>query len=625
MSAAQSQVKDPLALPMRNSMYVSNSDKTFAHDELLPSLPVPSLKQTLEKYLDSVKSFASEEELEHTRRVVNDFEHGIGKELHVKLMERSKHHRNWLEKWWEDIAYLSQRSSLLPLCSMAGFTNTDGLWSPVSGSQLERAALYMHYQLQFWKLLREERLKPHSSHNVPWSMHQFHRYFNTVRVPGEIIDKLECFFHTESQEPSAPTHVVTLHRGHIFAFDAVDEYGDILIPPELKLQFQRIKSWCEENGPGSSVGALTTDDRTTWAKNREWLLQINPENEMHMETIDTALCVIVLDDEEPYSLTEIVKETLAGDVNNRWADKSVSNLMFKNGMFGLISDHTPFDGLVPVVGGHFVYSSLVECGGVWKGTQNVERDILPPRRLQFHLDDHIENAIQEAKNMYKMMVDDTDVFCQSFTQYGKTFLKPYNFHPETYAQFALQLAYYTMHGKPAATYVTASTRQFYHGRTETMRSCFPEVVEWVKAMIADTAAPQEKLILMHKAADKFKSLMKDCTENHGCDRHLLGLYMISVEEEMPVPELFTDPAWIKSGGSGNFVLSTSCCGFTPLGGCVMPMKEDGYGTFYNIENQRFTFTISAFNRCPETSAAKFYHHIERSLLNMQNLLMSAKL
>ncbi|GBL64038.1 Peroxisomal carnitine O-octanoyltransferase, partial [Araneus ventricosus] len=137
--------------------------------------------------------------------------------------------------------------------------------------------------------------------------------------------------------------------------------------------------------------------------------------------------------------------------------------------------HSPFDGLVPVVANHFVYSSLDECQGVWKGSKIVGRDLLPPRRLDFYLDDYIKVAIEESKKIYQTNIADCEIEVGCFTHYGKAFLKPHNFHPETYAQFALQLAYYTMHGRPAPTYVTAATRQFYHGRTETMRSCFPEV------------------------------------------------------------------------------------------------------------------------------------------------------
>lgn len=43
------------------------------------------------------------------------------------------------------------------------------------------------------------------------------------------------------------------------------------------------------------------------------------------------------------------------------------------------------------------------------------------------------------------------------------------------------------------------------------------------------------------------------------------------------PSLFS-----PSGGGGNYVLSTSLTGYTPIGGGVGPMVPDGYGVFYNI-------------------------------------------
>mgnify|MGYP001801207496 FL=1 len=35
-----------------------NGEKTFQHDESLPALPVPELKSTLDKYLESGKDFS---------------------------------------------------------------------------------------------------------------------------------------------------------------------------------------------------------------------------------------------------------------------------------------------------------------------------------------------------------------------------------------------------------------------------------------------------------------------------------------------------------------------------------------------------------------------------------------
>ena len=39
---------------------------------------------------------------------------------------------------------------------------------------------------------------------------------------------------------------------------------------------------------------------------------------------------------------------------SRWADKSLSVIMFENGHGGVNSDHTPFDAMVNVVMSHFI-------------------------------------------------------------------------------------------------------------------------------------------------------------------------------------------------------------------------------------------------------------------------------
>jgi len=49
-------------------------------------------------------------------------------------------------------------------------------------------------------------------------------------------------------------------------FDAVDQNEDPLTPLELQVQFQRIKDMCEGQPAGPGLGALTGDNRTTWAQ-----------------------------------------------------------------------------------------------------------------------------------------------------------------------------------------------------------------------------------------------------------------------------------------------------------------------------------------------------------------------
>lgn len=55
--------------------------------------------------------------------------------------------------------------------------------------------------------------------------------------------------------------------------------------------------------------------------------------------------------------------------------------------------------------------------------------------------------------------------------------------PDSFIQQALQLAWYKDQGYASATYESASTRGFLHGRTETIRSVTTDSRAFVKAML----------------------------------------------------------------------------------------------------------------------------------------------
>lgn len=46
---------------------------------------------------------------------------------------------------------------------------------------------------------------------------------------------------------------------------------------------------------------------------------------------------------------------------------------------------------------------------------------------------------------------------------------------------------FSPHPRPGSCYETATTRKFFHGRTETMRPCTLEAVEWCNAMLDPTS------------------------------------------------------------------------------------------------------------------------------------------
>ena len=130
--------------------------------------------------------------------------------------------------------------------------------------------------------------------------------------------------------------------------------------------------------------------------------------------------------------------------------------------------------------------------------------------------------------------------------------------------------------------------------------------------------------LLVAAGQKFQQIMSNACKGLGCDRHFLGLYIMSLENGIELPDIFMDSSFVETGGNGTYVMSTSCAGYWKSCGGVPPMREDGYACFYGIENHQYSFNILTFKTCPETNAHLFYKNLCQSLNEMQKILDSQK-
>jgi carnitine O-octanoyltransferase len=92
---------------------------------------------------------------------------------------------------------------------------------------------------------------------------------------------------------------------------------------------------------------------------------------------------------------------------------------------------------------------------------------------------------------------------------------------------------------------------------------------------------------------------------------------------MPTPAIFTDPGYVKTGGNGNFVLSTSLVGYTSAMGGFSPMVKDGYGACYSIEAHRINFVVSAWRDSTVSSALAFRSAVHQSLRDVRDLLVAS--
>lgn len=126
----------------------------------------------------------------------------------------------------------------------------------------------------------------------------------------------------------------------------------------------------------------------------------------------------------------------------------------------------------------------------------------PPEALHFVLDDKLKSMLNETVECIAKVKDDPDIRIYYFRSFGTDMIKKIGklhkqcmiviayllpciavkVSPDAFIQMALQLTYFTIHGKPTPTYETASTRAYLKGRTETVRSLSMESRAWCEAM-----------------------------------------------------------------------------------------------------------------------------------------------
>lgn len=86
---------------------------TFAHQQSLPRLPVPTLEDTKRRLLLSARALLSDDEYADAERAAEEFfgATGFGRTLHKRLQDRAAQlsGTSWLVDWWNEYAYLAVR------------------------------------------------------------------------------------------------------------------------------------------------------------------------------------------------------------------------------------------------------------------------------------------------------------------------------------------------------------------------------------------------------------------------------------------------------------------------------------------------------------------------------------
>ncbi|KAI6239477.1 Cpt-6 [Aphelenchoides fujianensis] len=599
-------------------------------DALLPALPVPALRKTIERYLESMEPLMSEEEFAALKAMTDEFLRSEGPKLQWRTWLYSWTARNYVTPIWE-LGYLYRRE---PLIVHSSICCVDCLGTPPC-SQPRRGA-QMVYGTALNMLSFADRSQRPLADGLLFSGH-YNRLYATARVPGRERD------HWESVGERT-RHFVCLAGGCFFKVDLFDPRTNRLRSvEELDAILTEVLKRNERPAEAERrLCALTQDRRDGWAANRERFFLANETNRRFLRTMETAMIFLILDEAEDYGykagnydqLSNFIGNMLTGNGANRWTDKPINFIIGKNGRAGACSEHSVADGpeYFHITENKFFADLFI---GFPKEVVDVEKlenfelppDLPPAERMAIEVVDGMPAEIDRCYAEASQLIANVDMASMMFDEWGKGRIKTASCGPDAFFQMAIQLAYFKDQGKFTLTYEAASTRFFDHSRTETMRSVSRDSCAFVRAMLSEPRDRQLCIRLLQAACASHQHRTRLAMTGEGIDRHLFVLYVMSKRAgvESAFLEHYIQQRWVLSTTQIGYV--TDLLDETPatpeqcwLGGSFGAVTEDGYGVAYRFVGQHaMIWHVTSYHSAENTSSRRLRGLIEESLREMIGL------
>ncbi|KAL7487825.1 hypothetical protein ACHAW6_013440 [Cyclotella cf. meneghiniana] len=636
---------------------------TYDGQAALPRLPIPSLKETLDRFPaavcallssddeNSVNGDGTSKEMKDCLASIQKFLENDGPKLQELLVEYERKGRengtlgSFVEEFWSE-AYLAPDSSVVMNLNPF-FVLEDGPDTKKSNDQCARAASLCFSAIKIVSSLKSETFVPDSFRGKPLCMDQFRALFGACRVP-EAEEKDNVVVNMDS------THVLVLVNNQMYFFQALWQDGTLAVNEDDILEIlMAIRADASKIAPEVSshtaMGVLTTLPRREWATARKHIIACSDHNKTALDVVDGALFVLVLDNIEPKDIHEAAANMLHGTYNlrtednlidyqagsccNRWYDK-LQIIVCKDGRAGINFEHSAIDGHTAlrfvsdifadnvvsfaqsitktIYSDRNVFPSLIQAHVRRASLENPK--LIAPRKLTFELPQCVLDKIYYAETALSDQIVASDTFVLEFTEYGKNFIVQNKLSPDSFVQISMQLAYYRLYGKIVSQYEPVLTKAFYHGRTEAMRTATEKAAIFCQKFMDQSATPKEKLEALRVATQHHSAVVKQAAEGNGIERHLFALKCIAEKNGLDTPEFFSSAAWKKLNHT---ILSTSNCGNPSLRLFGFgPVVQDGFGIGYIIRDTGVQYSISSKHR----QTKRYANTLNQTLIDMGKLL-----
>lgn len=630
---------------------------TFANQDRLEKLPIPSLDETCKSYLEVLEPLQTASEHIQTEEAVKQFLETSGPLLQERLIRYAEPRSSYIEQFWYD-SYLSFDNPVV--LNLNPFFLLEDSSLPIPIDQVTRAAHLTTSSLRFIREYRREVLSPDTFRGKNLCMYQYSRMFGSARIPTSNGCVMETYNNSK--------HIVVICRSQFYWFDVLDDNNDLIMSEEdIALNFKSIIEDAENTAiteaVKGAVGVLTTENRRVWANIRDGILSEGTVNSEYLKKVDWALFIVCLDHAAPESLKDLAQNMLCGlselekgvqvgTLTNRWYDK-LQIIVTKNAKAGVNFEHTGVDGHTVLRFVSDVYTDTIlrfaksingNSPSIWNthSPDPAKRDpasfghvCTTPRKLEWRNTPELLLAMRFAETHLADLIHQNEFEALEIQHYGMNFIKEMGFSPDAFVQIAFQAAYYSLYGRVECTYEPAMTKQFLHGRTESIRTVSMESLAFVRKFCEDVP-PSQKIEFLRKACEKHTARTAKCSKGLGQDRHLYALFCIwkryleevdegsahsdsSDDDLSSMPSIFADSGWEKLG---NAILSTSNCGNPSLKLFGFgPTSPDGYGLGYIIKANSITVCASSKHR----QTRRFLDTLDSVFFELRSLWRQASL
>ncbi|CAI2353706.1 unnamed protein product [Caenorhabditis sp. 36 PRJEB53466] len=597
-------------------------------DRLLPNLPLPALKDTVERYVDSMKHFMPEEEYVQMVEMSRQFVAGEGRSLQRYAWFLHKITDNYVTSLWEKYIYMAGRYPLLINSSVAQCT----MYGESDLIQAYQVARLIYIETVANLALDKQQYL--AVGDGVMSTRHYKNIYNGCRIPGKEYD------HFQWNQPAR--HVVLVHEGTWYKLDICDGKGNLYTVDQLaKIVAEVMDRDDKASGYLARIASLTTDRRTEWSANRQKFFLENRHNRQLLEVIETAQFVMSVDGdlnwgvESAEQLSKYMKDMLGGNGANRWVDKTMNYAVDASGRAGATGEHSPCDGaeldhlcenVLNVDKQILVSPSKEKQLEIIQLSETDRKTVKLAEKLDFAVVDGMESEIERCFEQHQEARDDLHLHSLAFMDFGKGRVKKCGISPDGFVQLAIQLANYNDQGKFVLTYEPGSVRFYANTRTETLRPVTNASCAFVKAMTNEETTQNERRKLLKEACKVHVENCKEVMTGKGVDRHLFVLCVLAkgLGYSSPFLEHYASQKWLLSTSNipnmTNSVDEDATEKNIMIGASFGAVAQDGYGICYRFAGNRAIMVhITSYHSSPATDSDRFAQHLREAFHTLADL------